>query len=276
MKLKEQSGNLKIGTQGRSGGNEIMETIAKKKPNIEVASDAEMLAHRAVEMFVSSAREALRARGVFYAAISGGHTPERFFRRLAIEPEARSLPWEKVHVFWVDERYVPPDSQASNYRLAADTFLDKVGIPSANIHQIPTKYDDINEAARTYERTIRAVFGLREDEIPEFDLVVLGMGSDAHTGSLFPGSYATLDTDDLACVVYVRDDTTLNRVTLTHPVLLAARRLVVLVSGEEKARTLKEVLTSEPDEVKYPIHVLWPALDKITWLVDRESASDIA
>jgi 6-phosphogluconolactonase len=195
---------------------------------------------------------------------------------LAGTPEAKALPWDRIHMFWVDERYVPPDSEASNYKLAADAFLDKVSIPPANIHRIPTEYEDINEAARAYERTIREVFGMEEGEIPEFDLIVLGMGADGHTGSLFPNSYATFDTDDLACVVYVMDDTKLNRVTLTHPVLLAARCLVVLVSGQEKAQTLKEVLTGEPDEVKYPIHVLWPALDKITWLVDRDAASEIS
>ena len=122
---------------------------------------------------------------------------------------------------------------------------------------------------------MREVFGLREGEIPQFDLIMLGMGGDGHTGSLFPDSYATFDTDDLACVVYVADDTKLNRMTLTQPVLLAARRLVVLVSGREKAKTLKEVLTGEPDEVRYPIHVLWPAIDRVTWLVDRDAAGEI-
>lgn len=250
-----------------------MEMTAKY--DIEMASDAQDLAHRMVQLFVRTAQEAIDARGTFYTAISGGHTPARFFQLLAVTPEARSLPWERIHVFWVDERYVPPDSEASNYKLAADTFLDKVSIPPENVHRIVTEYEDVNEAARAYERTIREVLGLQEGEIPEFDLIVLGMGADGHTGSLFPNSYATFDTDDLACVVYVMDGTTINRVTLTHPVLLAARCLAVLVSGHEKAQTLKEVLTGEPDEVKYPIHVLWPALDKITWLVDHDAASEI-
>jgi len=119
--------------------------------------------------------------------------------------------------------------------------------------------------------------------VPEFDLIVLGMGSDGHTGSLFPNSYAAYDTSDLVSVVYVKGGTAAthtspahNRITLTRPVLLAARRLVVLVSGSEKARTLKEVLTGEPDEVRYPIHVLWPALDRVTWLVDRDAAGEIS
>jgi 6-phosphogluconolactonase len=252
-----------------------METTARQVPNVEIARDTEHLASEAVRIFTSAARDAIGSRGCFYVAISGGHTPRRFFEMLAASPEARALPWEKVHVFWVDERYVPADSPDSNYRLAVDTFLRQVAIPPDNVHRIPTEHEDIHTAADFYEETIRMVFGLGDREMPEFDLVILGMGVDGHTGSLFPNSYATFDVDDLACVVYVLDGT-LNRVTLTHPVLLAARQLVVLVSGEEKAQTLKEVLTSEPDEVKYPIHILWPALEKITWLVDQEAAKEIA
>lgn len=245
------------------------------KYHIEVASDAEDFAGRAVQLFVRAAHEAIQLRRGFYTAISGGHTPERFFRLLASTSESKALPWDRIHVFWVDERYVPPDSEASNYRLAADTFLDHVCVPPANVHRIPTEQEDINEAVHAYERTIRAVLDLREGEVPEFDLIVLGMGADGHTGSLFPNTYATFDTEDLVSAVYVMDNATQNRVTLTPPVLLAARRLAVLVSGPEKARTLREVLIGAPDEVKYPIHVLWPALDKVMWLVDRDAAQEI-
>jgi 6-phosphogluconolactonase len=235
----------------------------------------EDLARRTVRAFVTAAQDAISTRDRFFAALSGGHTPERFFRQIASTPEAKSLPWQKVHIFWVDERYVPPDSPASNYRMAAEAFLDQVPIPGDNVHRIPTEYGDINDAAREYERTIRAVLGVEEGHMPQFDLMVLGMGRDGHTGSLMPNSYATFDTDDLVCVVYMMDTGAMNRVTLTRSVLHAARGLVVLVSGQEKAQTLKEVLTSEPDEVKYPIHVLWPVLDKVTWLVDRDAAGEI-
>ncbi len=251
-----------------------METIAKYKPNMEIVSDPETLAHRSVDVFVADALKAIKARDVFHVAISGGHTPKRFFQLLGEDQKATSLPWDKIHLFWVDERYVPPDSEWSNYKLAADTFLPKVTIPQENIHRIPTEHSDFMASASYYEQTIREVFHLAEKQIPEFDLVVLGMGVEGHTGSLFPNSYACFDTDDLACVVYVLDEK-LTRVTLTHPVLCAASHLAVLVSGEEKAGILKEVLTSEPDEVRYPIHALWPALDKITWLIDRDAAKAI-
>jgi len=251
-----------------------MGTAAKFKPNLEIVSDAEALARRSVDVFVADAKKAIKARDVFYVAISGGHTPERFFQLLGEEPKATSLPWEKIHLFWVDERYVPADSQWSNYKLAADTFLPKVAIPQKNIHRIPTEHSDFLASVRYYEQTIRKAFGLAEKQIPEFDLIVLGMGVEGHTGSLFPNSYACFDTDDLACVVYVLDEK-LTRITLTHPVLCAASHLTVLVSGPEKASILREVLTSEPDEVRYPIHALWPALDKITWLIDQQAAKEM-
>ncbi len=251
-----------------------MEVTAKYKANVEIASDPEALAQKSVELFVTDAKKAIESKNAFYVAISGGHTPKRFFELLGEVPQASSLPWDKIQLFWVDERYVEPDSDWSNYKLAADTFLTKVAIPEDNIHRIPTEHDDFKVAAHYYEQTIRDVFGIEKKQKPEFDLIMLGMGAEGHTGSLFPNSYATFDTVDLACVVYVMDEK-LNRITLTHPVLRAASHLGILVSGPEKAKILKEVLTSEPDEVRYPIHVLWPILDKVTWLVDKEAAKSL-
>jgi len=248
-----------------------MKTSAKYKPKVEIVCNPEKLAQRSVELFVTDAHRAIRVRDVFTVAISGGHTPKRFYELLGKTPQVKTLPWDKIHLFWVDERCVPYDSQWSNYKLAVDTFLARVAIPKQNIHRIPTEHCDFRVAASQYEEIIRKVFGLAEKQVPEFDLIVLGMGADGHTGSLFPGSYAAFDTDDLACVVYVLDEK-LNRITLTYPVLRAAAHLAVLVSGQEKADMLKEVLTNEPDEVCYPIHILWPVLDKVTWLVDNKAA----
>ena len=246
-----------------------MKTSAKREPYVEIISDAEGLAHRVLEVFVAEAEKTIKSKGVFRVAISGGHTPRRFFELLGQTPKA--LRWEKIQLFWVDERYVPPDSQWSNYKLAVDNFLEKVAIPKENVHRIPTEHSDFAVAAREYEESIRKAFGLKKKQIPQFDLIMLGMTDDGHMGSLFANSFASLDDDNLACVVYVLDEK-LNRITLTHPVLRAAARLIVMVSGEEKAQTLKKVLTDEPDEVKYPIHALWPVLDKVTWLVDSKAA----
>ncbi|MHC4299433.1 MAG: 6-phosphogluconolactonase [Planctomycetota bacterium] len=251
-----------------------MKGIAKFKPNVEIVRNPEVLAQRSAEIFIADVQRAIEAKDIFYVAVSGGHTPEQFFRLLGEMPEARSLPWEKIQLFWVDERIVDADSPWSNYKLAADTFLSRVPIPQENIHPIPTEYEDFKVAAHRYEQTIRAVFKLEAGKLPHFDLIVLGVGGEGHTGSLFPGSYAAFDTEDLACAVYMLDEKP-NRITLTPPVLCAASHLIVLASGHEKAEILKEVLTAEPDEVKYPIQTLWPVLDKVTWLVDSDAAQSL-
>ena len=248
-----------------------METTAKFRPNVEIAADAEDLAQRTVELFVATAREALESRDAFYVALSGGRTPRRTFELLGDSASVKSLPWPKIQVFWVDECYVPADSPYSHYHLAVQTFLGRMPIPPDNIHRIPTEHEDMSIAARTYETALRDAFGLAADETPQFDLVVLGMGTDGHTGSLLPNCYAPFATDALVSVVYELGER-LSRITLTHPVLKAARRLAVQVSGQEKANVLREVLLGEPDEIRYPIHVLWPVLDKMVWLVDREAA----
>ncbi len=320
------------------------------KLQIEIAGDAQEVAERMVRIFVSAASEAVSARGVFRTAFSGGRTPEAFFRCLAQSEEGRALPWEKVHVFWVDERYVPPDSPASNYRLVAEALLSRVEIPESNIHRIPTEHPDPAQAARAYERTIREVFGRQDtlcvvrrasceggprtrdewNHIPQFDLILLGMGQDAHTASLFPGAAWSgpekgasgllwggrieegdssppnpgrasrdspsrffneieprdfveeyrpdppfSDPEDLVCAVHAAGVVPPDRITLTPVVLQAARRLVVLVSGSEKARILKEVLTSETDESRYPIHVLRPVQERVLWLVDQAAAREL-
>jgi 6-phosphogluconolactonase len=251
-----------------------MEATAKYKSNVEVVSDPESVAQNTIRIFIADAQKAIKAKDVFCVAISGGNTPKRFFELLGEAPQASSLSWDKIQLFWVDERYVRPDSQWSNYKLAADTFLTRVAIPEANVHRIPTEDEDFKVAANCYEQTIREVFDIEAGQVPQFDLILLGMGPEGHTASLFPNSYAAFDTENLACVVYVLDEK-LNRITLTHRVLRAASHLVVLVCGQEKERILKTVLTSEPDEVRYPIHALWPVLDRVTWLVDSTAAKSL-
>jgi 6-phosphogluconolactonase len=252
-----------------------MSSGEKQKANLKVFADADAVARQCLRFFIDLANHAIKTNGVFCVAISGGHTPIRFFELLGSDAGAQNLTWEKIHIFWVDERYVPNDSPYSNYKLAADTFLNKISIPKQNVHPIPTGDDDSASAAKKYEENIREVFNIKSDEMPVFDLIILGMGADGHTGSLFPGCYASYDTDDLACVVYLLDqelpDELITRITLTHPVLCAASRIVLLVTGSAKAQILKEVLTGPPDDIRYPVHMLWHALDKITWLVDSEA-----
>ena len=251
-----------------------MEAINNMKININKVSDAESLAGVALDLFIRAANNAISVNGHFNVALSGGHTPERFFEMLGTSPNGKDLKWDKVQIFWVDERCVPPDSQDSNYGLAAHTFLDKVPVPKENIHRMPGEVKDYAEAAVEYEKVIREVFSIKRGEFPKFDLIVLGMGAEGHIGSLFPTSYSLYDTDDLVSVVYFMNNK-YDRITLTPPVLCAAKHLAVLVSGSEKAQILRDVFCSEPDEVKYPAHTLWPILDKVTWIVDAEAAKFI-
>lgn len=247
-----------------------MKTI-ETKTNIITVSNAGALAHKAIELFVRSSQKAVAEKGLFYVAMSGGYTPRLFFELLGQKSVGLEVPWSKTHLFWVDEHCVEPDSDESNYKLAADTFLPKVGIPPENVHRIFGELHDCRAAARSYEKTITNVFGLQAGQLPKFDLIVLGMGDDAHTGSLFRGSYAVFDKENIVCAAYFMDGRK-NRITLTHPVLCEATSVVILVSGKEKATILEKVITSEPDEVQFPIHTLWPALEKVTWVVDKEAA----
>lgn len=238
------------------------------RPHIDVLEDEETLAQRAKDLFVSVASEAMASRGIFHVAIPGGRTPKRFFELLTEDPKA--VDWSRVRVFWTDERYVPPDHPDSNYRLALDAFLACVPIPESNIYRIPTDLVTAGDAARSYEQTLRTVFQVQGDEVPSFDLVILGMGRDGHTASLFPGSAGVREDRALACTVSRPEGP--SRISLTPPVLRAAGRILVLVSGPDKAATLSGVLLGNPDPPRYPIHVLWPVLDRVTWLVERRAA----
>jgi len=251
-----------------------METTKNTHYNITHVATLEDLAVTTLDMFIKSANKAIQAKDVFTVAISGGHTPTRFFELLGGEAQAGKIRWDRIQLFWVDERCVQPDDRASNYRLAAETFLGKVPIPDGNVHRVPADYSDYAKAVSEYADTIRRVFNLASGQVPAFDLMVLGMGPDGHVGSLFPNSYARFDTEALVSAVYIADGD-YSRITLTHPVLCAASKLVILVSGSEKADILRDVMQSEPDEVRYPVHSLWPVLDKVTWVVDTEAGKYI-
>ena len=250
-----------------------MKTLDRRLNIVRVGS-SDAVAGSALENFIIKCGEAIAERGVFYVAVSGGSTPGKFFELLGNSEEAKSVDWGKVHVFWVDERCVPPDHEESNYRLAAELFLDKVDIPSANVHRVEAEDKEYGRAVNDYESTIRGVFKVGEGEVPQFDLIFLGMGDDGHIASLFPNSYAFLETDDLVSTVYFMGEK-IDRITLTHPVICAAKNLVVLVSGHGKSEIVREVLLGEPDAVKYPAHMLWPVLEKVTWIVDEAAAKHL-
>ena len=249
-----------------------METESKRKTQILRTADAEELADLTLKYFITYAQRAIERRGVFRVAISGGSTPVRFYERLSNPSVRSSVQWEKVHIFWVDERCVPPSSEASNFGLATHTFLLDIPIPEENIHRVTGESQNYADAVSEYEQIIRSVFMISEGQLPAFDLIILGMGADGHIGSVLPNTYALFDTDDLVSAVY-RMNGDYNRITLTVPVMKEARRILILVSGENKAKIVGDVFRTEPDPVRCPVHALWPVLNKIRWLIDESAAS---
>lgn len=233
-------------------------------------SSTEKLAAEALNLFVADAKRAIQARGRFCVAISR-HTPRPFFELLATKSKAMALPWDKIHLFWVDEACIPRQRRNRDYPHVVEDFLSITRIPPQNVHRICSECRSCEYAASLYEQTISELLKSGKDGVPQFDLILLRMGADGHIASLFPDSYAFFDTKDLVRVMYFMDGRH-TRITLTHPVLLAASHIAVMVSGKEKGAVLREVFTGRHTEVDYPICAIWPALDKVTWLIDRSAA----
>ncbi len=249
-----------------------MDLINEQEPKIVKAEDSENLAKKAFDLFIDSACKAINARGVFYVAISGGQTPAAFYELLSEKSAYSKIDWQKVHLFWVDERCVPPSAEASNFGLAVHTFLLDVPIPGENVHRVTGEDTNYAQAAKEYEQVILNVFGLKSGQVPRFDLVMLGMGADGHIGSLLPNTNALFDTNSLVTAVY-RMDAGFSRITLTVPVFKEAAEIIILISGQSKAEIVRDVFHSEPDELKYPVHFLWPIMNKVTWIIDRHAAA---
>ncbi|RKY07518.1 MAG: 6-phosphogluconolactonase [Planctomycetota bacterium] len=251
-----------------------MEANGVQQSKITTVADSAAMADVAVKYLINCAQRAIKQRGVFRVAISGGSTPVRFYERLSDVSVYSRIQWERVHIFWVDERCVPPSSEASNFGLATETFLLDIPIPGENIHRVTGELQNYANAVDEYEHIIRAVFKITKGQIPKFDLVILGMGSDGHIGSILPNTYALFDTDDIVSAVY-RMNGDYNRITLTVPVMKESRRILILVRGENKAQIVADVFRTTPDPVRYPVHALWPVLHKIRWLIDRRAAAKL-
>lgn len=224
----------------------------------------------AARRFARAASDAIQARGVFLVALSGGSTPQRLYARLAASPFVSTIPWAEVQVLWGDERCVPPDHAASNYRMARETLLDHVPIPAANVHRIRGE-DDPHAAARAYEQTLRRLLGTPGARI---DLVLLGLGDDGHTASLFPGGPAMTDGEPWVVARRVPAEPPW-RVTLTPLIINAAAEILFIVSGAGKAAIVRQVLEGprRPDEL--PAQLIAPADGRVYWLLDAAAARDL-
>jgi 6-phosphogluconolactonase len=247
-----------------------METpvIEKSNGTIEVLSDLEALSLHAASIFVSASKNSIAAKKRFAVAISGGSTPRRLYTLLGSDAYRHRVDWQYVHFFWADERCVPKEDEASNFRTAFDTFLSKIALPDKNIHRIKGE-EAPDKAARDYEEEIRRFFG--ESERPGFDLIILGVGEDGHTASLFPGSKSLEERVRLAIPVYL-EESRRNRITLTLPVLNNADQILFLVAGPSKAGVLSEILGDGEKRKGFPAGLVRPAHGNMTWLIDLEAA----
>lgn len=227
----------------------------------------------AAEEVAGAATEAVKQRGQFTIALSGGSTPRNLYTVIAANA-ASALPWAKMFFFWGDERHVPPTDSESNYRMAQETLLSKVPIPPANVFRAPTEDPDAEAVAESYEQTLRKFFHAGAGEFPRFDLILLGMGPDGHTASLFPESAALQEKSRLVVANWV-EKLKASRITFTLPLLNAARRGAFLVSGTDKAAVLREVLEGKAPGEKYPSKLVRPSDGKLIWFVDRAAASEL-
>ena len=244
--------------------------MSAREPVVRRFPDLDALSRAAADELVAQARAAVAERGAFHIALSGGSTPRRLFQLLAARGRD-ALPWERVELWWGDERTVPPDHAESNYRMAREALIEPLGLPAAGIHRIAGELADPDAAAAAYERVLVDALG----EPPILDLVLLGMGPDGHTASLFPGSPAL---DEARRWVVANPVTsplvhgTTTRITLTAPAINAARHVRFLVAGADKAAALAAVLEGPRDPARTPSQLIAPRGD-LAWFVDEAAAA---
>ena len=234
---------------------------------VEVLTDKAELVRRSQEIILSHLQTAIAARDRFTIALAGGSTPKPLYEALS----SQSLPWEKIHIFWGDERYVPATDKDSNQLMARQAWLDRIDIPVANIHPMNTSADDPQQDAQSHEIHLQEFFQTTTAEFPSFDLILLGMGDDGHTASLFPHTDA-LQVRDRWITVGNKDGQP--RLTFTAPLINQARCVVFLVAGENKRPALKEVFAAQADEQKYPSRLIQPQ-GELIWLLDRAAGADL-
>lgn len=242
------------------------------EPEVVVLPDLAAVAAEAAERVAAICERAVRSRGACAVALSGGETPRPLYARLAADPYRRRIPWERLEVFWGDERGVPPDDPRSNFGLAHQTLLAKVPVPEDHIHRMPADAADPQAAAAAYAETLRALLPATADGWPRFDLVLLGIGDDAHTASLFPRTDAVRERDRAVAAQFV-PAAGMWRMTLTVPVLTHAAEILFLVAGASKADAVRAALEGPAEGHDVPAALIRPVDGRAVWLVDAAAAA---
>lgn len=243
-----------------------------ERTRIIVVPDMAALAARAAEIIVETGQEATTSRGHYMLALSGGATPVPVFQELVSRRLRDELDWSRVHVFWTDERCVPPDHPDSNYGLAREMLLQH--LPVRNIYRLAGEAADPSEAARDYQQTLLKTFGLSGGELPRFDLMLLGIVTDGHIASLFPGSDAVKERKALVVKPFV-PHLSCHRISLTLSVLNHSRCCLFIVSGERKRPILRRVLRATAGDETLPARLVRPQDGKVIWVVDRAAYSSV-
>ena len=244
--------------------------------SVRIFEDGDALAFHFATYFSELVSSSVNDRGRFSVALSGGSTPKAAFQRLAMEPFASTIPWQSIYFFWGDERCVPPDNSQSNYRMAMEALLSRVDVSSQNIFRIEGELSDPTESARRYSEIVDRLLDRNSDNGeestgPRFDLILLGLGEDGHTASLFPGTAALDSSDEIVVANYVpKLDST--RITFTLATINNARNVTFLVSGDSKASILKRVLQGGSQNELLPSQLVHPRNGNLIWFVDREAA----
>jgi len=234
---------------------------------VTIFPDVAAIAQHAATIFVSAAQQAVKERGVFRVAMAGGSTPKTLYALLVSDPFRSQLPFDKMQLFFGDDRHVPPDHGDSNYRMVSENFTSKTAIKPEQVFRMKTELQDTEKAALDYEQILKTQFALKPGELPRFDLMMLGMGNEGHTLSLFPGTTALRDNGRLVVRTWVGKLYT-ERITCTAPVANNSAAVLFMIAGADKASALKAVLEGPYEPEQLPSQLIKPANGKLIFLVD--------
>jgi 6-phosphogluconolactonase len=248
----------------------------KVKPEIRVSEDTAALNSAMAKEIARLSKEAIAKRGAATVVLSGGSTPKALYALMGTPEWRDKFDWAHIHLYWEDERFVPPDSPDNNYGMVKKALLSQVSIPDANVHRVMTEKGKPEEVAAAYEQTIRRDFqslklGSNSNEIPQFDIIILGLGTNGHTASLFPHTSVLDEKKLLVAALYV-EEVKMERITMTLPLLNNARNTYFFLAGAEKAEVVKQVLRGPRQPEQLPAQLIEPYERTLVWMMDKPAA----